>query len=54
MSNRWERVIVTPSCGCVFCDLALKPTKRAGKMVHKVRSTQRRWVPCLRSKSKQK
>jgi hypothetical protein len=45
----WRRRLkgyVTPSCGCVFCDLGLKPTKSSmGQLVHADKDNNR-WVPC--------
>jgi hypothetical protein len=37
---------ITPSCGCVFCDLNLKPIKNSlGVFVHgDIKSNQ--WIPC--------
>jgi hypothetical protein len=49
MSNRWERVIVTPSCGCVLCDLEFAPTTVEGKRVHRVAGANGT-VPCTKQK----
>lgn len=42
---------VTVGCGCVFCDIDLKPTRHHGKHMHHVspsRGAEKQWVPCLR------
>lgn len=44
---------VTESCGCVFCDIELKPIRRDGQLMHHVQPSAstgkpKQWVPCLR------
>ena len=39
---------VIPSCGCVFCDLDLKPAVIDGKPAHRV-DDMGTYVPCTKS-----
>jgi hypothetical protein len=41
------KIKVTPSCGCVFCDMDLAPTKLRHQWVHHIPSEGRN-VVCLR------
>jgi hypothetical protein len=34
-----KKIKVTPSCGCVFCDLGLKPAKLRRRWVHHSKRT---------------
>jgi hypothetical protein len=40
-----QHIKVTPSCGCVFCDLDLKPERLRRRWVHHI-PAEGRLVPC--------
>lgn len=47
---------IEQSCGCVFCDIDLKPERHDGKLMHHVRVSKRMrkttpeptWIECTR------
>lgn len=47
MSEAISDLRIIPSCGCIFCDLDLKPELVEGRMMHVAGSPSRTMVPCL-------
>ena len=43
---------VTPSCGCVFCDLELEPERCGDELAHYTNDKNRPWVICTKSTDK--